>query len=277
MFAQDKKETAAIWLNAHAFAEHVLCSGRALPWSKPTEFAENYKKLQGILAVERLSIPMMGFLDNWVAGHPHVLQTMTGKKRVRFAIKRLLTNTELRADLLELMTSCCAMVDAEVLLEVPSNASLISWAHGLANPGVTMEPLTELDIDSSSVYLADTVRQLKPAGIAGIVSTLSDADLAAGASAELYQPLANVAENYRWQFAFRKPLVAAHFDSGQWYCLGDGSDSENSDMVSLPTSFWRSKAEVGSALPGTWYYSELPAFAEPEIVRSNIAHLRQLG
>ncbi|WP_269620703.1 hypothetical protein [Zhongshania sp. BJYM1] len=274
MLAEKYLNNSAIWFNAHAFAEHVLCGGKALPWSSPTEFAEVYKKLQGMLDADRLSVPLMGFLDDWISRHPHVLQTMSGKNRVRFAIKRFLTNPQLRSDMSEWMTVCCAMVDAEIVLEIPSNAALISWAHVLANPNARVEPLTELDIDSTSVYLADTVRQLKPAGIAGVVTTLSDADLAAGACVDLYLPLANVAANYHWQFAFRKPVVAATFASHDYFCLGDDACSSNSDLVSLPSDFWRSESEIPVQHNTNWVYSELPAFSEPDVVRANIALLR---
>ena len=275
MIVEKNKTDPAIWLNAHAFAEHVLCGGRALPWANNTEFAEVYKKLQGILEADRISVPLMGFLDSWIDRHPHVLQTMAGKSRVRFAIKRFLTNQDLRADMLEWMTVCCAMVDTEVVLEIPSNAALISWAHARANPTAKIEPLSDLDIDSTSVYLADTVRQLKPSGIAGIVSTLSESDLNAGASVELYKPLANVAENYHWQFAFRKPLVGTQFDSQQYYCLGDDAGSDNTDLVSLSAEFWQESESKTAALDSKWAYAELPGFVEPEVVRTKIAALRQ--
>ena len=143
----------------------------------------------------------------------------------------------------------------------------------LANPHAGVEALTELDIDSVSVYLADTVRQLKPAGIAGIVSTLSDSDIAAGASVDLYLPLANVAANYHWQFAFRKPVVAAKFVSQNYFCLGDDACSSNDELVSLSSDFWRSEVDA-NVEQSNWFYAELPAFAEPDVVRANIASLR---
>ncbi|WP_159267592.1 hypothetical protein [Zhongshania aliphaticivorans] len=267
---------SAIWFNAHAFAEHVLCGGKALPWNNAIEFAEVYKKLQGILHADRFSVPLMGFLDDWISRNPHVLQTMAGKNRIRFAIKRFLTNETLRSDLAEWMTTCCAMVDAEIVLEIPSNAALISWAHILANPNASIEVLTELDIDSTSVYLADTVRQLKPSGIAGVVSTLSEADINVGAIVEVYQPLINVAENYHWQFAFRKPVVASTFNSQQFYCLGDDKDSENKDLVSLASDFWRNTSSTVKPHAEKWIYAELPGFAEPDVVRENISKLRTL-
>jgi hypothetical protein len=266
-----------IWLNAHAFAENILNQGRVLQWHNPIEFAENYKKIQGVVGADRLSVPLMGFLDYWVEHHPHVLQTMAGKNRVRYAIKKLLTNETLRAELSELVGACCAMVGCEILLELPSNSALISWAHGIANPGQEVQGLTDLDIDSTSVYLADTVRQLKASGIAGVVTTLSDVDVAAGAEVEHYQPLINVANNYHWLFAFRRPLntVSHTFNSKSWYCLGDDDCSELANLTSLGVEFWQD-ASAAATDRSDWYYAELPAFVEPELVRKKIAELRNL-
>ncbi len=278
MLESNAMNTHQLWLNAHAFAENVLNQGRVLQWHNPIEFAENYKKIQGIVSADRLSLPLMGFLDYWVDAHPHVLQTMTGKRRVRYAIKKLLTNEDMRQELRELVAACCAMVPCELLIELPSNAALIAWAHGLANPGEEVSGLSDLDIDSTSVYLADTVRQLKAAGIAGVVSTLSDADMAAGATVELYQPLMNVAANYHWQFAFRCPVMATaeRFSAGDWHCLGGDMSSQRKDLISLPAAFWSAEAsdELGDA---PWYYAELPAFVEPEQVRQKLTQLRGLA
>ena len=274
MLEANKTSPAGIWLNAHAFAEHVLGNGRALPWGDVVEFSEAYKKLQGILQVDRISVPLMGFLDNWLESNPQVLQRISGKNRVRFAIKKLLTDESLRQSMTEWMTACCAVVEADLLLEIPSNTALILWAHTRANPGVDTEPLGELDVDSCSVYLADTVRHLKPAGIAGVVSTVSDADLKAGAREELYRPIANVADNYRWVYAFRKPVASGSFMASGRYCLGDDRCSDDAGLISLPAEFWRTDAESPPQPDVEWIYSELPAFAEPETVRSNIALLR---
>jgi len=268
--------TPKLWLNAHAFAEHVLCAGRNLTWDNEIEFAAQYKRLAGIVQADRLSIPLMGFLDNWLLRNSHVLPSMAGKNRVRFAVKRLLTNDSLREELVQLVSACCAMVDGEVMLEIPSNTALISWAHLRANPDAHLDPLNDVDIDSTSVYLADTVRQLKHAGIAGIVATVAEQDIAAGALLEHYQPLINVAENYRWLFAFRKPIAVLNgFNAGKWYCLGDDGASEAKDLQSLPADVWRDLASATETQGGMWYYAELPAFVEPEAVRSTIAKLKQ--
>tara|TARA_R110001592_G_scaffold306131_1_gene579026 strand:- start:6018 stop:6854 length:837 start_codon:yes stop_codon:yes gene_type:complete len=275
MSAIRNETTPKLWLNAHAFAEHVLCAGRNLAWENEIEFAAQYKRLAGIVQADRLSIPLMGFLDNWLLRNSHVLPSMAGKNRVRFAVKRLLTNSALREELTQLVSACCAMVDAEVVLEIPSNTALISWAHLRANPNAHLDPLSDVDIDSTSVYLADTVRQLKHTGIAGIVATVAEQDIAASALLEHYQPLINVAENYRWLFAFRKPIAAINgFSAGKWHCLGDDRASDADDLKSLPADFWREATPHPATQGGMWYYSELPAFVEPEVVRGTIAKLK---
>ena len=264
------KQGLKLWFNGHAFAEHILSGGQPLLWEKPTEFASQYRSLQGILGAERLSIPLMGFLDSWVQRNPHVLQIMTGKSRVRYAIKKCLTYDALRNDMKELLSAVCSLVDAEIMLELPSNSALITWAHALANPDSTTENLSDIDIDSTSVYLADTVRQLKNVGLAGIVCTVSRPDIEAGADFELYKPIANVAENYRWSFAFRRIFNDSKtFNSGPYSCLG-GVNGTN--IATLNADFWSGK--IGSIPEASCLYSELPTFVEPELVRGRIAEMR---
>ncbi len=278
MLDHTTKEPVNIWLNAHAFGENILNHGRAMGWDNPIEFSENYKRLQGIVGADRLSLPLMGFLDYWIASNRYVLNEMSGKKRVRFAIKKLLTHEALRTELNELVASCCAMAGCELILELPSNSALVAWAHKLANPGEEVQDLSDLDIDSTSVYLADTVRTLKNTGIAGVAATLSAADLANGGAVELYQPLINVAANYRWQFAFRKPVNSGtqHFASEEYYCLGADDCSQREELLSLDESFWQGNDALNAACSSKeWVYAELPAFVEPELVRQRLALIRE--
>lgn len=271
---QTEQKNGYLWLNAHAFAEYILCGGRALPWVDATHFADVYKQLQGILAVERLSVPLVGFLDSWVTRNRYVLTTMAGEKHVCVAIKRLLTNSAMREELKDLFSEVCAVVEAEVMLELPSNTSLVSWANRQANPEAAPLVLTDLDIDSTSVYLADTVRELKAAGIGGVVSTIADADIDVGATAGHYQPLSNVAANYHWRFAFRRPIQnrSSAFDADGITVLGPVSTPAQS-VVTLPTEFWQ-QAQSSAGKAAECYYSELPAFAEPDVVRQKIRLLK---
>ncbi|MBN48844.1 MAG: hypothetical protein CMN85_04830 [Spongiibacteraceae bacterium] len=264
-----------LWLNGHAFAEHVLCDGSPLSWGKPAEFAGQYRSLQGIVTADRLNLPVLGFFDDWILRNPHIVQRMSGKSRLRFALKKFLTDEAMRAELIDFVAAVCAMVEAEIFLELPSNSSLIIWAHSLANPGVNVNEMTDVDIDSTSVYLADTVRQLKATGLDGIVATIAEKDVEAGAEVELYKPLINVAENYRWGFAFRRPGSSEQaFDGGDYCVLGasNGADS-NSTVRMLDPGFWQAPVELtlGRA---AYFYAELPAFVEPEIVRRALTMLR---
>lgn len=264
-----------LWLNAHAFAEHVLCEGSTLAWSKSTEFADQYRSLQGIVEADRLSLPILGFFNDWIQRNPHILQRMTGKSRLRFALKKFLTDESMRAELTDFVGAVCAMVDAEILLELPSNSSLVSWAHMLANPGSEVATLTDVDIDSTSVYLADTVRQLKSTKLGGLVATVAEKDLEADAEAELYRPLMNVADNYRWAFAFRLlGNAAAAFNNDGYDVLGQlSSESLTQTVYTLPPEFWQKPIAIEERKRG-FFYAELPAFAEPESVRRALSVLR---
>lgn len=263
-----------LWLNAHAFAEHVLCEGSPLAWSKTTEFADQYRSLQGIVEADRLSLPILGFFNDWIQRNPHILQRMKGKSRLRFALKKFLTDESMRAELTDFVGAVCAMVDADIFLELPSNSSLVSWAHMLANPGSEVATLTDVDIDSTSVYLADTVRQLKSTRLGGLVATVAEKDLDAGAEAELYRPLINVSDNYRWAYAFRLPCNAtAVFKNDGHDILGKLANDVEPSVYTLSPEFWQNPVAIEGREQG-FFYAELPAFAEPESVRRALSVLR---
>jgi hypothetical protein len=65
-------------------------NGKPFPWSNPTEFVSSYGQLQSLLKPGVALVNQGIFLKAWLDANPAALNEMSGKKCVRFAIKKLL-------------------------------------------------------------------------------------------------------------------------------------------------------------------------------------------
>ena len=259
------------WLDGTKFAKKTLLKSGEIPCMNSTGTASLFGQLEGVLSADALTLPLMEVLTTWLQANPQALMDMSGKKRVRYAVKKLLTHPVFRHDLKELLSSIGGVVRGEIFVVLPGNSEVTRWAHTQANPDAEFFDMTELDVDSVSVYLADLVREFKECGVTAVIASVGNEDMAAGARPELYQPIANVAEHYQWSFGCLLNTEAddAPFKDGADIVVSLGSAA---NVAVLGNAFWQDGVLPE---PAAVIYSQVPVELAPEQIRKHIASLKQ--
>lgn len=261
-----------VWLEAEAYGAEVVRNGKPFPWNNPTEFVSSYGQLQSLLKPDVAPVNLDNFLRAWLDANPVALNEMGGKKRVRFAIKRLLGMDGPRTIIREIVSALCQSVSQPIVLVLPRNGELINWANQKAN-GAGPQELTEIDVDSVSVYLADFLRAFSGLDVAGVLVQLPAGTRICPALLELYSPIINVARHYHWAMGMQVAESSNMSDPDEHldYVIADSAQACTTGMAQAP-SFW----DTGTAnwrAPG-FVFAQVPAQLQPELVLERLATLR---
>lgn len=264
-----------VWLEAEAYGAAVVRNGKPFPWTNPTEFVSSYGQLQSLLKPGVAPINLGNFLHAWLDANPVALNEMSGKKRVRFAIKRLLGMEAPRVIIREIVSALCESVSQPVVLVLPTNGELINWANQKANPSMTQgaEPqeLSDIDIDSVSVYLADFLRAFSGLNVAGALVQLPQGAAINPTLLDLYSPIVNVAKHYHWALGMQVESPAELNDSDEMLDLVISNHASASSRV-LDENFWAGKKLA--APESDFYFGEVDASLQPEVVLDRLASLK---
>ncbi len=259
-----------IWLDADAFASWVVLKGKPIPWNHPTELVSQYRTLTSLLKPGVAPVQLGRFLADWLALNSGVLAEMRGKKRLRFALKKLLGMEGPRTVIRDIVSALGKSVPQPIALVLPPNGELINWANQAANGG---EPVavTDIDIDSVSVYLADFLRTFSGLEVAGVVVQLPPGTSVYSELLELYSPIINVAKHYHWAFGVQ--VTGAKVLDGHHEAIDFAiSDHPSGNGGILDEAFWNA-GEIG--LNGkAFYFSRVPEALSPELVLERLQALR---
>jgi hypothetical protein len=258
-----------VWLEAEAYGAEVVRNGKPFPWTNPTEFVSSYGQLQSLLKPGVAPLNLGNFLKAWLDANPVALSEMRGKKRVRVAIKRLLGMDEPRSIIREIVSALCESISQPVVLVLPTNGELINWANQKANNAEAQE-LTEIDIDSVSVYLADFLRAFSGLNVAGVVVHLPEGTALNPELLDLYSPIINVAKHYHWAFGVQVSNPEEINDSDNVVDLVISDHAAANGQV-LDAGFWEG-AEAARPENG-FYFGEVDAALLPEAVLARLATL----
>lgn len=259
-----------LWLDSEAYAAKVMRGQSSFTWTNSTELVTNYSQMQSLLKPGVAPINLMNFFAQWLSENTIALNEMAGKKRIRVAIKRFLGLEQPRKQIREIVSALCATLNEPVVLVLPENGELIKWAHKAAN-GVEVEELTEIDIDSVSVYLADFLRCFSGLDIAGVLVQVPEQTDITPELLELYSPIINVSKHYHWALGMQV--------SGQC-TINDREEIldfviNNQDLgcaKALNGDFW-DKGEFKPIESG-FYFSHIDTNLQPEMVLDRLAQLR---
>ena len=260
-----------VWLEAEAYGAEVVRNGKPFPWTNPTEFVSSYGQLQSLLKADVAPVHLGRFLRAWLEASPAALTQMSGKKRVRFAIKRLLGMDAQRQVIREIVGALCDSLSQPVVLVLPPNGDLINWANNRAN-GAEPAELSEIDIDSVSVYLADFLRAFSGLAVAGVLVQLPAGTAINPELLDLYSPVINVARHYHWAMGMQ--VAGADVtdpDEHLQYVIADSEQDCTTGIVQAP-SFWESGMSEWNT--PNFVYAEVPADLQPELVLERLATLR---
>ena len=263
--------TPLLWLEAEDYGAEVMCGGKPFPWTKPTEFLSSYSQLQNLLKPGIAPVNIGNFLAAWLDANPAALAQMGGKNRIRFATKKLLGMDVPRVIIREIVSALCELSPPPVVLVLPPNGELVDWANRQVNITLAQE-LSETDIDSVSVYLADFLRAFSGLNIAGVLVRLPRGQGINPEFLELYSPILNVCKHYRWAVGMEVQQPPELRDSNK---LLDFliSDVPGASSCILEEDFWNG-SEAGGVPEGGFYYARLDARMNPERVLERLATLR---
>lgn len=262
---------ALVWLDAEAYGSRVLLQNQAFPWHNPTEFVSAYTQLQSLLKAQVAPVNLGRFLRSWLAMNPAALAEMGGKKRVRFAIKRLLGNDDQRQLIREIVSALCESRPEPVVLVLPPNGELINWANKQAN-GADPAALTEIDIDSVSVYLADFMRTFSGLDIAGVLVELPGGSDINPQLLDMYSPIVNVAKHYHWALGMAVAGGTVQDPEQQLQFVVADTASKGVTGLVQSEAFW--ERGVINWQPPHFVYASVPPDITPELVLERLAETR---
>lgn len=262
----------ARWLDASAYGARLLAGGTA-PWLDVAACTAWQRKLQGLLKNEVASLPVAEVSEAWLAAHPSLRTAMAAKSRTVYALKTLLADEPLRAQLLELARALRAGLPGQPLvLVLPSPRAWVALAYTQAQGGAI--EVEDDDADSAALYLADFLQTFAEAGLDGLllVEDASQPPLT-GATLACYQSVANVAAHLRWDLGLLAPAIAEDCTAlpADWsYAIAPRKLAALPMAKALPATYWSGAA----AEPGDFVYAAIPVDAQPEAVLERLAALR---
>lgn len=259
-----------LWLDSHAYAGRLLAGGQA-PWLDVAQFVAWQRKTLGLLKSDIAPLPVAEVVDAWLAANPPLREAMAAKSRATFPLKTLLADPGLRAHLLELVRGLRAASGGVIALVLPSPRAWVARAYRQAH-GSAIEVGAD-EADSASVLVADFLRAFGEAGVDALLLA-EDAEHEPASAEELrwYQPVFNVAANYRWDAGVRLPS-AAHAVAELAFIIAPRVVEGTATGLAMNGTFW-SAAQLPACPSGGFRYAEIPADAQPESVLERLATLR---
>lgn len=260
-----------VWLDAEDYGSRVVLNDKPMPWSNPTEFVSAYGQIQSLLKAQVAPVHLGRFLRSWLEANPAALSEMSGKKRIRVALKRLLGMEEQRGAIREIVSALCDSCAEPVVLVLPPNGELINWANNRANGAEPVE-IGEIDIDSVSVYLADFMRAFSGLDIAAVLVELPQGTAINPDLLDLYSPIVNVARHYHW--ALGMATLGGVVEDPEQLLQFVVSDAAASGVTGLVQSgaLWREG--LINWQPPHFVYASVPQDMEPELVLERLAEIR---
>ena len=260
-----------VWLDAEEYGSRVVLNGKSFAWNNPTEFVSDYGQLQSLLQADVAAVHLGRFLRSWLTANPAALAQMSGKKRIRFAIKRLLGMEAQRRVIRDIVSALCESRQEPLVLVLPPNGELINWANNMAN-GVEEGELTDIDIDSVSVYLADFMRTFSGLDIAGVLVELPAATAVSPDLLALYSPVVNVARHYNWALGmFVSEATVEDPEELLQFVIAQQAAAGVTGLVQ-GEAFW--EGDCADWRPPHFIYSKVPPAMAPELVLDRLTGLR---
>ncbi|SEJ38854.1 hypothetical protein SAMN04244572_03772 [Azotobacter beijerinckii] len=267
-----------VWLKASAYTRRLLLGSGGDPWVSAPQYLAYFSQAQGLLRPDVAVVEVGEMFDSWLSRHPEVAAELGSKRRLSFPLRKLLEQDEPRQILAEVVEAVIANLRGQtpLVLAMPSPKHWLRHANALAGRvGVELDPD---GIEDAAMYMADLMRSVSAYPVGGVLleEHPTDSDMEA-TDVERYRPLINVAKHYRWSLALRPRGAApaspalAEFDAVISPIIRVPKPA--SSGVDVGAVLWH-----GGSLPvldqGQFYFVEIPAEQQPELVLESLAWLR---
>lgn len=264
-----------LWLDHTAYSARLLAQGRA-PWLDTAACVAWLRQAQGLLRPDVLALPLAEVAAAWIERQPGLQAAVAEKtRRAHGPLKELLAAEGLRAHAAALAVALrAAMPGAVFALALPSPRD---WAaQTLQGAGGAADAVDEDAVDAAAAVMAEFLRLFAQAGVDAVLLRESRAWAADETDLllDLYQPVANVAHHYGWDWGLQWPeAVALPTAQGPGFTIAPESCGVAPAGVSLPANFWQGDAPPASTA-GSFDHAHIPADAHPETVLARLAELK---
>ena len=264
-----------LWLDHTAYSARLLAQDKA-PWLDTAACVAWLRQAQGLLRPDVLALPLADVAAAWLDAHPALQAAMAEKtKRGHGPLKELLAAEGLRAHAAALAVALrAAMPGAVFALALPSPRD---WAaQALQRAGGAASAVDEDAVDAAAAVMAEFLRLFAQAGVDAVLLqearawTADEVDLLL----ELYQPVANVARHYGWDWGLQWPeAVALPAGQGPGFSIAPAPCGVAPAGITFPASFWQGEAP-SAPTAGSFDHARIPADAHPETVLARLAELK---
>lgn len=270
------------WLDLLVYANQLFANGRDDLWKNPDTFLSVFGQGQMLLQSDVLHIPLENvYVDLLEKGD--FVHEWAGKKPT-FLLKKLLALDVPKEFMREILTNIqnSHMASKPIVIVIPSPQCWLEQLQQYVNPGKEVA-ISEDDIESAAIYMAEYIRFFSTLGVAAIVIDEKDNHLLSLVEVlPLYQPLINVGRHYQWLIGLKQETSSEEVDH-----LINHVDFILIDNIGFTEllSYWEKKFPIGGGLNRDFWlaeckendpiikgllYGEIPNDAKPENVLSQL-------
>lgn len=274
-----------IWINFISYADRLFSEGRDDLWSNPDTFISIYSQGQRLIRSDILGIPVREIYLNLLNRDEEIYNAWVGRKST-YALKKLLALQEPKQYLKDVLSGLQNLYQESIplVLFVSSPETWIRDLHEKLDPSESLK-LNNRMIESSSMYLAEFLRNFSTLGLSAIV-IVEDEESNALNNVSYYEPMINLSNHYKWLVGLEVHGAQTELES-----INDRIDfillkESNSSTIQslrkeniavgggLDRGFWVNGEKLDNSLEGLTY-GEIPRDAHPEKVLSQIEKLRE--
>lgn len=276
-----------IWLNMLQYANKIFANGSKDLWLSPTNFISVYSQGQELLKSDVLSIPVLDVYENYIQDRQTLIDEWQ-QEDIGSVIESLFSLEEPKQFIVDVLQGLQNLYTEvyPLVVEVPSPQRWLNWLNERLNMK-GLAPLNEDDIEFTSMFLADYLRDFSTLNIAAVLIVERDVSIDLNNSLSLYQPILNVVKHFQWSVGIDPGNEVVNVnelnDQIKFMLLGNHSISDlhkhwqNGDKVGggLNKSFWLEKEHDKEVFVSGVVYGEIPPNAYPEQVLHKLKMLRK--
>jgi len=264
-----------VWLDATDYAAALFAGGQA-PWLDAIALVAWYRKMQGLLNSDVVTVPVWRIAIAWLDAYPELRVSMAARSRAVYPLRVLLADESFRSHIGNIVRALRSVVgDALLALALPSPRRAVAAAYETAFPDGPPAEVGEDETDAAAPYIADFLREFADVSVDALLLE-EDASSEPASSVEVawYQTVFNVTAHYRWDVGLRVPGERYPSSAaGPAFVIAPRPQPGALAGLELSPDFWEG-AEPPPLSESGFRFAVIPARAQPEFVLERLALLR---